>query len=179
MVRRNEDYSCRICYPPPSNYSERFEKFMNWCSYQLQVDTFSMKTVEAFHELVDRSNLEDPKVQEIIQVIIESYTYYEVPKYDFTTIKYLILLITQLSERFTISEEDTRDRLKKYYSESFDKEYETSPEKSNKTTPEKSPKQEAVREDSPTTFEVLENELGKYHQEIYNMISKDDNEFFK
>src|SRR5437016_2417782 len=113
MVRKDEDYSCRICYPLPNNYSKRFEKFMNWCSYQLQVNTFFMKTVEAFYELVGRSNLEDPKVQEIIQVIIESYTYHKVPRYDFTTIKYLILLITQLSERFTISEEETRDRLKK------------------------------------------------------------------
>src|SRR5436305_7552480 len=168
MVQRDDDYSCKICYPPPDTFSNRFEKFMNWCTYQLQVETFSMKTVEVFHELTDRSNLEDPKVQEVLQILIESFTYQEIPKYDFTTMKYLILLVTQLSERFTISEDETREKLKKYYSESFDKEYETSPEKLTKTTPEKSPKQEALREgESSPIFEILENELGRYQQEIY------------
>ena len=39
-----------------------------------------------------------------------------------------------------MSKEKTRERIKKYYSESFNKEYETLPEKSTKTTSEKSPK---------------------------------------
>ena len=179
MVKRDDDYSCRICYPPSNTYSLRFKKFMTWCTDQLTVETFSMKTLEAFHDLINKPNLENHKVQEILQVIIESFTYRDEPRYGFDTMKYLIQLITQLSERFTISLEETRERFKKYYSETLDTEYETSPEKSSKTTSEKSsPKQEPLKEQATIMFEILENEIGKYNEKINNRPEEDDYKLF-
>jgi hypothetical protein len=152
---------------------------MTWCTDQLTVETFSMKTLEAFHDLINKPNLENHKVQEILQVIIESFTYRDEPRYNFDTMKYLIQLITQLSERFTISLEEIRERLKKYYSETLDTEYETSPEKSSKTTPEKSsPKQEPLGEQATIMFEILENEIGKYNEKINNRPEEDDYKLF-
>ena len=162
------DYSCLQCYKPSGWSSDRFEKFLTWCEEQFKVATFTMKTIESFQYLLGRENINSPLAQADIQMIVESFTYNEIPKGDLQAVKYLIHLVMILSEKFLLSLDETRERIKEYYATQIGTEYKTPSEHNTKNnskenSPEKSPE---VKPDEEIKFEVIEEQLGKYLKEI-------------
>jgi hypothetical protein len=164
------DTSCPICYQPPEYLSTPFRKFLNWYQNQFNAQTYTIKTVEAFSELVklERLNEETGISQQKADAIIASIRYKESPAYNFSTVRYLIVVATILSKRFTEPEELLIERLKNYYKEALGKNYETpknSKEPTPEESPEKSPEKTPIEEEpNPFTKSVPEKDF----EEVYN-----------